>query len=88
MSAACPAVRVPLVLQPGYWIVHKAEGENDAMVSVDSARWGEHLCTWPVHHMHQVNHRFPIDAISGIGNIAPMYVSALDEVERRLAGEA
>ena len=88
VSAACPAARVPLVLQPGYWIVYRAEGENDAMVSVDSARWGEHLCTWPVHHMHQVNHRFPIDTISGIGNIAPMYVSVLDEVERRLAGEA
>ena len=84
VSAACPAVRVPLVLQMGYWIVQKAEGENDSMVSVTSAQWGEHLGTWPVHHMHQVNHRFPIDSVCGMGNIAPRYVEALAEVEGRL----
>jgi triacylglycerol lipase len=80
ISTACPGYRMPVHLQGGYWLIWKAEGPNDGLVSVKSAKWGEHLETWPVHHMHAVNHRFPIDVLSPEGNIAARYLKALEHV--------
>jgi triacylglycerol lipase len=82
ISAACPSDRVPLPLQLGYRIVRRKEGDNDSMVSVTSAQWGEHLGTWPVHHLHAINRRFPIDCRCPIGDIAPMYLQILDRLAK------
>lgn len=80
ISTACPAVRVPIVLQPGYWQICMKEGDNDGLVSVSSATWGEHLCTWPVHHLHAINRRFPGDLLNPVKSIVPLYLEALDRL--------
>jgi triacylglycerol lipase len=80
ISTACPAVHVPIVLQPGYWQIRLKEGDNDGLVSVKSATWGEHLTTWPVHHLHAVNRRFPGDLLNPVKSIAPLYLDALDRL--------
>ena len=77
ISTACPAVHVPVVLQPGYWQIRLKEGDNDGLVSVRSAAWGDHLGTWPVHHLHAVNRRFPGDLLNPVKSIAPLYLEAL-----------
>lgn len=81
ISTACPSGRVPLHLRLGHRIIGRREGENDGLVSVQSARWGEHLGTWPVHHLHAINRRFPIDARCPIKNITPMYLGILDRLQ-------
>jgi triacylglycerol lipase len=87
ISTACPAARVPIVLQPGYWIIRNKEGENDAVVSAASAVWGQHLGTWPVHHMLAVDHRFPEDVLNPVKSVVPMYLTALDQMaEAGVAG--
>lgn len=83
VAAACPLRRMPLALRPAWKIVHRAEGDNDGAVSVRSAVWGVHLATWPVHHLHAVNHRFPMDLFAPVGSVAPLYLRLLD----RLAGD-
>lgn len=80
VAAAVPADRVPMALRLGYRIVRRKEGENDSMVSVRSAMWGEHLETWPVHHLHAINRRFPIDLRAPIGDVSPMYVGILERL--------
>ncbi len=84
ISAACPADRVPLPLKLGYEIVRRKEGENDSMVSVASAQWGEHLATWPIHHLHQINHRFPVGDQSPVGDVSPLYLEAISRVEAEI----
>jgi triacylglycerol lipase len=81
ITTACPTDRIPLLLQLSHQIIREREGDNDGMVSTQSSRWGEHLETWPVHHLHAVNRRFPIDSRSPIGNIAPLYVKAVERME-------
>jgi len=84
ISAACPMDRIPLLFQFSHQIIHDKEGENDGMVSARSARWGTELATWPVHHLHAINRRFPIDCRCPIHDIAPLYVEALQRVEKEL----
>lgn len=38
-----------------YHIVRRAEGANDGVVSIASARWGEHSEVWPGDHLNLVN---------------------------------
>ena len=43
---------------PMFWLTHRIlqryEGENDGFVSLHSARWGEHICTYTGDHYAQV----------------------------------
>ncbi len=43
---------------PIFWMTHpllkRHEGDNDGFVSVESAKWGEHICTYPGDHYAQV----------------------------------
>jgi triacylglycerol lipase len=43
---------------PVFWISHrilsKYEGENDGFVSVESAKWGNHICTYRGDHYSQI----------------------------------
>lgn len=54
-SIAPPVYRTAL---PFFWPTHRVlqrlEGENDGFVSVESARWGEHICTYSGDHYAQV----------------------------------
>jgi triacylglycerol lipase len=83
ISCACPSQKVPVALLPSYGLIYRAEGENDGQVSVNSAVYGEHLATWPVHHFHAINHRFPRDLIERNSSIAPRYLELLDQLASR-----
>jgi triacylglycerol lipase len=43
---------------PLFWLPHrilsKIEGDNDGFVSVESAKWGEHICTYSGDHYAQI----------------------------------
>jgi triacylglycerol lipase len=45
---------------PIFWLphklIHKKEGDNDGFVSVESAKWGEHICTYTGDHYAQIGH--------------------------------
>jgi triacylglycerol lipase len=36
-------------------LIHEKEGPNDSFVSVESAKWGEHLGTIRLSHLNQIN---------------------------------
>ena len=65
-------------------IVEAAEGDNDGLVSIKSATWGEHLQTWPADHFHTINHRFIPELGNATGDITPYYLKAIDQVMKRL----
>ncbi|MFZ9595095.1 MAG: esterase/lipase family protein [Bdellovibrionia bacterium] len=58
--SATTAIRKPVVLHslPLFWISHgwleQREGPNDGFVSVESAQWGEHICTYSGDHYAQI----------------------------------
>ena len=49
-----------------YGIVKQNEGDNDGIVSVASARWGESCDTWDGHHLDLVNWYHPAKHYRGI----------------------
>ena len=85
ISAARPWHRVPPFYYHSHKIISQAEGENDGLVSVASARWGEHLGTWPVDHLHATNRRLILEVRDPTGDVAPRYLDVLDRVIRDLA---
>jgi triacylglycerol lipase len=81
VSAARPFWSVtPLLYQP-YRVVFEAEGENDGLVSVKSAKWGEHLETWAADHWHLLNRRFVIEMEHATGDIRPYYGRVIERLE-------
>ena len=48
------------LLSHGY--IEAIEGDNDGLVSVNSAEWGEFLGVLPADHMDEVGHRFDLSA--------------------------
>jgi triacylglycerol lipase len=54
-AIACPIMKNSL---PIFWISNKIlskyEGDNDGFVSVQSAMWGEHICTYAGDHYAQI----------------------------------
>jgi triacylglycerol lipase len=84
ISAARPWHRVPAFAVHAHKVVYDAEGENDALVSVRSSTWAEHLGTWPADHFHTINKRLVVEIKNPTGDIVPYYMRALDEVFRRL----
>ena len=40
--------------------IEGVEGDNDGLVSVESAKWGEFLGVLPADHIDQVGHRFDL----------------------------
>jgi triacylglycerol lipase len=85
VSAARPWNRVPPFAMHAHKVVTAAEGDNDCLVSVKSATWGEHLCTWPADHFHSINHKFIVELKDPTGDIAPFYLDAIDKVLRKLS---
>jgi triacylglycerol lipase len=80
--------RPRLLLQPFYYhswrIIAEKEGDNDGLVSVRSAIWGEHLGTWPVDHLHAVNRRIVPELIERTGDVTARYLQVLERVQRDL----
>ena len=48
MSRSLPIFWIP------YRILSKLEGDNDGFVSVESAKWGDHICTYDGDHYSQI----------------------------------
>jgi triacylglycerol lipase len=88
VSAARPWHRVPAFALHAYKVVYDAEGDNDCLVSVKSSTWGEHLGTWPADHFHTITKRLVIELKDPTGDITPYYLSAIDEVMRRMGEPA
>jgi len=58
--SATTAIANPVLTRalPIFWLPHRAlskyEGPNDGFVSVESAKWGEHICTYSGDHYSQI----------------------------------
>lgn len=88
ISAARPWNRVPPFLLHSHQIVQQAEGDNDGLVSVRSASWGQHLETWPADHLHVINKRLVPEIKEPTGDIVPYYLRVLDRVLGQVSEDA
>ena len=79
-SAARPWHHVPPFMLHSYKLIYDLEGDNDGVVSVASAQWGQHLETWPADHLHVINKRLVPEIRNRTGDIVPYYLRALDRV--------
>jgi len=84
VSAARPWHRVPAFAVPAHRIITSVEGENDALVSVQSSTWGRTMGTWPADHWHTINHRMVLELRNPTGDIRPFYERALEQVDAAL----
>ena len=82
ISAARPWHRVPPFAMHSHKLITDAEGPNDALVSVKSSTWAEHLGTWPADHWHTINHRFVVELKEPTGDITPYYAKVLERLAR------
>jgi triacylglycerol lipase len=87
ISAERPWHKVPPFYYHSHRIISQAEGENDGLVSVASAKWAEHLATWPVAHLHAVNRRMGLEAGDPGTDVTPRYLEVLDRVLKDLGEE-
>jgi triacylglycerol lipase len=78
ISAARPFKQMPAFALHPHHVVSSAEGENDGLVSVASATWGTHLCTWPLDHWQAINRHFAIRHKAD--DCTPRYLDALAQV--------
>lgn len=81
ISAAQQRSRIPAFAQHAHKTVFDAEGENDALVSIKSSTWADHLGVWPADHWHTINRRRKFDRRDTIGDIAPYYLGVLDRLQ-------
>jgi triacylglycerol lipase len=80
ISAARPWHHIPPFLLHSYKLIHDLEGDNDGLVSIRSATWGQHLETWPADHLHVINKRFVPEIRNKTGDIVPYYLRMLERV--------
>lgn len=83
ISTRCAPAHVPAFYRHSHGVVFRHEGENDGLVSVVSARWGEHLGTWPVDHLHAINKRVTPHALRAENDITPRYDALLGNLAHR-----
>ncbi len=81
ISAERPWHRVPAFFFHSHKVITEAEGPNDGMVSVQSAKWANHLGTWPADHLHMVNRRLVMEIIQPTGNVKVWYLKILERLE-------
>ena len=80
VSCACPWQRLAPFALLSWRIIFDAEGDNDSMVSTQSARWGTHCATWPVDHLHAINHGLA-PLVSQESDISSQYLTLLDQID-------
>ncbi len=77
------ASRSTAELSPLLWfsarMIEAEEGPNDGLVSVRSARWGEHWETWPADHLQTINRNLASPLLRG-RDMTPRYLSLLDRL--------
>jgi triacylglycerol lipase len=82
--AGCRALRyMPPWAIHSWHIIHGVEGDNDGLVSVKSAPWGDFLATWPADHWHAINRRLKPPWVDPQGDIAPRYLEIIRTLEAR-----
>jgi triacylglycerol lipase len=79
VSASSPWRELPAFGIPSWYIVQRADGDNDGLVSVNSARWATHLTTWNTDHWRAINQRYGLAAIKA-GDISPEYLAIIREI--------
>jgi triacylglycerol lipase len=79
VSASQPWRKMPAFSLIPWRVISKADGPNDGLVSVKSARWATHLATWQADHWHSINKRLGREA-KKVGDISPHYLAVLREV--------
>jgi triacylglycerol lipase len=85
ISTRRPWNKVPPWALHSWRVVHAAEGDNDGLVSVTSATWGQHLETWAADHWHAINKRFVVEPkVGGTGDIVPYYLRVLERVKQTI----
>lgn len=80
ISAARPWHRVAPFFLPSFKIIYDVEGDNDGLVSVKSAKWGEHLETWSCDHLHAINKRILPEIHHKTGDVTSKYLKVLDNL--------
>lgn len=80
ISAARPWWAMPPVVYHSWKIINEAEGDNDGMVSVASARWGEHLETWPADHLTAINRQMVPRPLHAAGDVCARYLELVSKV--------
>jgi len=80
LSAARPWHRCAPIFLHSHKIITDIEGDNDGLVSVASAQWGNHLETWPADHLHVINKRLVLEFKNPTGNMTPRYMKVLDKL--------
>jgi triacylglycerol lipase len=80
VSAARAWHHIPPFLLHSYKLIYDLEGDNDGLVSIRSATWGQHLETWPADHLHVINKRFVPEIRNKTGDIVPYYLKMIDRV--------
>jgi triacylglycerol lipase len=80
VSGSRPWHKMAPIFLHSYKIIADAEGPNDGMVSVESAKWGEHLETWPCDHLHIINRRIVPEIRQRTGNVCGRYMDLLDRL--------
>lgn len=83
IGASLPWKKIAAPLLTSYLMIRNLEGENDGLVSLSSARWGEYLGDWPCDHWAVINRRFLRDGTRPRYDISSYYLQMLDELERR-----
>ncbi|HRK29955.1 MAG TPA: hypothetical protein PLD59_02670 [Tepidisphaeraceae bacterium] len=66
-------------------VVFRCEGENDGVVSLNSAKWGQFLGTWPTDHLHIINKRFTPESLLPRHDVTARYTAILETVLGRQA---
>ncbi len=85
VAAARPFKEMPAFARIPHKIVYAAEGPNDGLVSVQSARWTNYLTTWKADHWQTVNRQYSWRKCHHPANIAEKYLDAIDITRRDLA---
>ena len=73
ISTARPWTMLPPFLLHSHKVIYDSEGDNDGLVSVRSANWGNHLETWNADHLHVINKRF-VRLRDRTGDMVPYYL--------------
>ncbi|MCS7033779.1 MAG: hypothetical protein NZ561_07260 [Phycisphaerae bacterium] len=78
-----PLLKVAPIFAHSCHVVYRCEGENDGIVSLVSARWGELLGVWPVDHLHMINKRLTPEAMLPRNDVTPRYAAILETLRQR-----
>jgi triacylglycerol lipase len=63
-------------------VIERADGPNDGLVSVDSARWGEFLGEWNCDHLNMVGWSGPREWLAGYAiDVRPHYRQILQRLQ-------